>query len=263
MKILQEIKNNQQSKYDEIIEYLSQDNGYWLENDKWDLTETFFIGKRQRHYRYLDFSTFENVYIKNEVKYYLIYSYKNKFLKASLIGEIGYTLKRLGTFLENESTLLNFDKDKLMNKWKFYLINNQIKLNSRYYNFLSSLLVFIKEFYDDREETEKDIWYAKNIQGVKFSASSGKAGNKCLNFTFIPEYYKELVKKYFRTIITKKSFSHCYNILTYLNYFFNSFYSRKYTDGFLENLSREDIEKYIVILIGERNKKSKEETNKY
>lgn len=99
---LQEIKSNHQSKYDEIIEYLSQNNRYWLENDKWDLTETFFIGKRQRSYRYLDFSTFKNTHIKNEVKYYIVYSYRNKFLKESYIGEIGYTLKRLGVFLEKK-----------------------------------------------------------------------------------------------------------------------------------------------------------------
>ena len=99
---LQEIKSNHQSKYDEIIEYLSQNNRYWLENDKWDLTETFFIGQRQRSYRYLDFSTFKNTHIKNVVKYYIVYSYRNKFLKESYIGEIGYTLKRLGVFLEKK-----------------------------------------------------------------------------------------------------------------------------------------------------------------
>lgn len=28
---IQDIKSNQQSKYEEIIEYLNQDDGYWLE----------------------------------------------------------------------------------------------------------------------------------------------------------------------------------------------------------------------------------------
>ncbi|HBH1637974.1 TPA: hypothetical protein KRM34_003611, partial [Clostridioides difficile] len=41
MSNLQEIKINQ-SKYDEIIEYLKQDNGYWLENDKWDTSKDIF-----------------------------------------------------------------------------------------------------------------------------------------------------------------------------------------------------------------------------
>lgn len=40
---VQQPQSNQQSKYDEIVEYLKQDNGYWLNNDKWDLTEDFFV----------------------------------------------------------------------------------------------------------------------------------------------------------------------------------------------------------------------------
>ena len=55
VKNLQEIKSNQQSKYNEIIEYLSQDNGYWLKNDKWDLTEDLFIGKAVNTRRYIHF----------------------------------------------------------------------------------------------------------------------------------------------------------------------------------------------------------------
>ena len=39
---IQEIKNNQKSKYDEIIEYLKQDDGYWLENDKWNVEDKVF-----------------------------------------------------------------------------------------------------------------------------------------------------------------------------------------------------------------------------
>ncbi|MDZ7548568.1 hypothetical protein GNF67_17885, partial [Clostridium perfringens] len=55
MSNLQKI-DNQQSKYDEIIEYLKQDNGYWLKNDKWDITKEFFIGGKVRSQRYIDFS---------------------------------------------------------------------------------------------------------------------------------------------------------------------------------------------------------------
>ena len=59
MQKLQQIKSNQQSKYGEIIEYLKQDNGYWLENDKWDLTKEFFNGKKVYSTRYFGFSAFE------------------------------------------------------------------------------------------------------------------------------------------------------------------------------------------------------------
>nr|WP_318038327.1 hypothetical protein [Clostridium estertheticum] len=46
MENLKLIKSNQKSKYDEIIEYLKQNNEYWLENDKWDLTEEFLLKKK-------------------------------------------------------------------------------------------------------------------------------------------------------------------------------------------------------------------------
>ena len=86
MKNLQEIKSNQQSKYDEIIEYLSQDNGYWLNNDKWDVTKDFFIGKVIRNIRYINFSNISNEVVKNELKFYFIYSFKNNLLKSSYIA---------------------------------------------------------------------------------------------------------------------------------------------------------------------------------
>ncbi|MFU7514589.1 tyrosine-type recombinase/integrase [Clostridium sp. HCS.1] len=256
-------RDNQQSKYDEIIEYLKQDKEYWLYNDKWDMTKSFFIGEVQRTYRYLDFSTFENKNLKNEIKYFIVYSYKNKLLKESYIGGIGRTLKRLGIFLGNKLTLVAFDKDKLINKWKLYLIDNGLKtLDTRNFYFLSSSIDFIKDFYDDREETEKDVWYSKNIKGIKINATSNRK-NSSLNFTEIPIYYRYTVKRYLITVITKKSWSHCFNILVYLKYFFNYFYSNGYNDGFIEYLSRQDIENFLFYFNENRKEKSKDESNKY
>lgn len=261
---LQLIKSNQQSKYDEIIKYLKQDNGYWLENDKWDLTEEFFTGKKQKNYRYLDFSTFKNVYTKNEVKYFVLYSHKNNFLKESYIGKSGSTLKRLGLFLTNETTFINSDKDKLMNKLKLYLTDSGIKLNTHYHSFLSSIMQFTQEFYDDREETEKDVWYSKNIKGAKIPASGASHSTyTSINFNNIPIYYREDVKRYFKTIITKKSWSTCNNTLKFINYFFNYFYSNGYDDGFVENLNRNDIEKYLYHIGNNRKDKNRTETSRY
>ena len=86
---VQQLQSNQQSKYDEIIEYLKQDNGYWLENDKWDLTKDFFIGKTIRFRRYLDISGFKNYYFKNEIKYYIVFNFKECLLKTHTIFRLG------------------------------------------------------------------------------------------------------------------------------------------------------------------------------
>lgn len=248
MKNLQEIKSNKQSKYDKIIEYLKQDNGYWLENDKWDLTKDFFCKKKICNRRFINFETINNEYLKNEIKYFFVYSFKNRLRRDYDLARIASLIKYFSEIYKGDS-LEVVDKDKLFKKWLFLLnkkrLNTDISGNKNV-SFFNSLIDFIKDFYDDREETEKDIWYSKNIVGAKIPASgANNIINNQLNFNNFPIYYRNMIKRYFKTIITKKSWAHCHQILQNLRYFFNKFYSNKYTDGFIENLSRQDIENYL------------------
>ncbi|MBB6625154.1 tyrosine-type recombinase/integrase [Clostridium gasigenes] len=263
----------EQSKYDEIIKYLIQDNGYWLENDKWDLIEGIFIGKRIYSSRYIDFSSFENIYLKNELKYYIVYSFKEKLLKNSYIVKITHTFKYLLAFInENYSKYKSFndiDKNTFRLKFRNFLLNNGFKLvgnkiSSNEMNNIPYILDFIKDFYDDREETEKDICYSKNIQGAKIPASgANNTKNNQINFNEIPMYYRYTVKRYFKTRITKNSWSTCCEYLLRVNYFFDYFYTNGYNDEFLENICREDIEKYIFYTLNNRKDRAKIETTKY
>ena len=248
MKNLQEIKGNKQSKYEEIIEYLKQDDGYWFKNDKWDLTKEFFCKRKIGGSRFINFETIKNEYLKNEIKYFFVYNFKNKLRTDYDLVRISVLIKHFSEMYKGDS-LKEVDKDKLFKKWLFLL--NEKGLNTDFsgnknISFFTSLIDFIKDFYDDREETEKDIWYSKNIKGAKISASGSKgAHHRGIVFSGIPLYYRETVKRYFKSIITKKSWSHCIEILNHLNYFFKQFYSNGYTDGFIKNLSRQDIEKYV------------------
>ncbi|NFH70210.1 integrase [Clostridium botulinum] len=254
---IQEIKSNQQSKYEEIIEYLKQDNGYWLENDIWNIQDEVFgeveYKVNTKNIR-LDFIKKE--VLRNEVKYYLVYSLKNNYLTLSkVLNEqqyaIKYLIKYLNNYSKNQQSFIDINIDAM--KWKIFILQNGFKatekgevLNSTYKLMYHLVPDFIKSFYDDREETEKDIWYSKNIKGIKISASGGKShGGTKLNFENIPLYYRDDVKKYFRTIITKKSVSHCMNLLSYIKIFFDIFYNMGYSDGFLKELCRIDIERYI------------------
>jgi integrase len=267
---IQEIKSNPQIKYDEIIEYLKQDNGYWLENDKWDLTKTFFVGKRIYRSRYIEFSYFKNEYIKNEIKYYVLFNFKAYHLKKSQLLNISYRLNSMGTFFEeyyrNIKNLTEIKyKNVVLTKWKSFLINsniNTIKSLTVCNGTMVSILGFIQDFYDDREETEKDIWYSKNIKGVKASVTQERNSN-CLDFTRTPKYYRETVKRYFRTIVTKKSFSYCRGILVTTDCFFSIFYGMGYSDGFLKQLTREDIEKYLYNVANKYKHKNVTYVNKF
>ena len=274
MSNLQKVNSNQ-SKYDEIIEYLKQDNGYWLENDKWDLTKDFFIGKVIRNVRSINFSNISNELMKNELKFYFVYNFKENLLKDSYIVCLSTTLKHLGNFLNNYYFNYKSFNDIHSNNFKFkfksYLVSIGFKIsdrgivNSREMNSILYVLSFIEDFYDVREETEKDIWYSKNIKGAKIPASGASHSNynSGLDFNRIPQYYKETVKRYFRTIITKKSWIHCKNTLDKITYFFNYFYSNGYGNGFIENLNRNDIEKYLYYVGNDKKDKNKTEVAKY
>ncbi|KZL92802.1 tyrosine-type recombinase/integrase [Clostridium magnum] len=260
MKNLQQIKHNEQSKYDEIIEYLKQDDGYWLKNDKWDFTEEFFIGKKVYKSRYIDFSHIHNDSLKTEFKFFILYLVKNKLLKKETILNYSYRINPLGNFLDRYFYQINSFNEvviqEFLDKWKLYLLNyvctnETLKTpsgSSSYISSINQLIMFVKDLYDDREETEKDIWYSKNIKGAKIPASGVHGVNGHINFISIPIYYRDIVKRYLKTIITKKSWNHCHQIISHLNYFFIIFYSNGYKDGFIESLSRQDIENYLYWL---------------
>lgn len=275
MKNLQKINSSQQSKYDEIIEYLKQDDGYWLENDIWNMSDNVFNEKEYKvAVTRIKLNFIENERLKNEIKYYLVYSLKNNYLTLSkILKERQYAIKYLIGFIKRFNPNENSFNDILIenSKWKLFLINEGFSLNknneihnSAYRSICNVVPNFIKDFYDDREESEKDIWYSKNIRGAKIPASGANSGkNNQINFTQIPQYYRETVKRYFLTIITKKTWSTCCEYLLRINYFFNYFYDNGYKDVFLEDISRKDIEKYIFYTLNDRKDKAKTETSKY
>ena len=268
---LHKIRVGQLNKYEEIISYLKQDDNYWIDNDKWDITNSFFMNESVHRMRHINFSNFNNIFLKNELKYYILYNFKNNISSNRYICSLSTVFGHLGEFVNkyyfNVNSFSEIEYNKFYKKWKFYLVEQGINTKKTTSNGLEVINIlfiikFITKFYDDREETQKDIWYAINIKGVKIRATQSSKANR-LNFKQIPTCYRETVKRYFRTIITKKSFSHCCNTLIFINYFFKSFYSRGYNYGFLENLNREDIEKYILQLLSDRKGKNKNGTTLY
>lgn len=277
MNNLQLIKNNQQSKnqqskYNEIIEYLKQDNGYWLKNDIWNI-ENGALGEVEykvnvKNIR-LDFVRDE--VLKNEVKYYLVYCLKNKHISLSaILNEYQYAIRYLIQYIEiNENDKTSFANiDIAPVRWAIFVSQNGFKTtregilscNGTYKNMYYLVSNFIKDVYDNREETEKDIWNCKIIKGTRFPAGGYSNGNFILDFTPINEYYRDTVKRYLKTIITKRSYKHCERTLMIVKYFFNYFCLKDGSEGFLENLTRIDVENFIFQV--ENDYKEKNQTYK-
>jgi integrase len=261
---IQEIKNNKQSKYEEIIEYLKQDDEYWLENDIWDFYKNFeYDLDLARGKKYLDFSIFDDKNIQLEVKYYYLYSLKEKLISPmTVIGKAQAIIKKLANYINKKEykSIIELQNDNL----KLFLLNENLAKNTTilYLTQINEIFNCINDFYDNREETEKDIWYSKNIKGAIVNATQEKRSN-CLDFTRTPRYYRETIKRYFKTIITKKSFNHCRSILVATDCFFEAFYELGYSDGFIKELKREDIEKYIYYISNKYKDKNVTYKNKF
>ena len=221
----------------EIYAYI---NGYWVENDIWDLDsaefETSGIDTEGLHGILADFSAFKNENLKAEMKFYLLHELRGKCLSVSnvkhhyrnVIREIGCNSKA-DSFDGLEEKPIEF-KGK--------------EFNRLYKTMLGNVIRFISEFYDERPELERNKWRARLIPGVKISAA-GKRTIPSLNFEEIPDYYRESVKRYLKTLIYRRSWSFCCEILIYIRYFYKVFYAHGYGDGFQEILSRSDIESYL------------------
>lgn len=260
-----DIEINQQNSHEEIIEYLRQDNRYWLENDVWNFYDKFEDNlDLVRKSKYLNFSVIQNKTLILELKYSILYGLKNKYYKQTyIIWNFPGLLKKIQKYSirTDVNSILNIQS----NRFKLFLINIENLSESTaecYSKLIRSVQLILINFYDKRDETEKDIWYAKNIQGSRVSATLTRKTN-ALNFIDIPIYYRETVKRYFRTIVTKKSWSHCFNILVIIKYFFKYFYLNGYNDGFIEKICRYDIENYLYFLANERKGKNISETSKY
>lgn len=255
------------NKYDEMIEYLNTNNEYWLENDEWDLGNRYvesYDAIKDKRCRYLKFSEFKNVNIKLELKYAVIYSLENQYLNLNnVLQHIKTVISKLSKYIcniaYNLKTLKGFD----VSKFKIYLLNQKIKESSIevYIVALNSILSVINNSLDDREETEKDIWDCKKVPGVRIPATSAKGYS--INFNLYPESYRQCMKRYFRTIITKKSIAQCINIHVALTGFFEIFIEMGYKDGFLKGLTREDVEKYIFHLKNKYKDKNVTYVNKF
>lgn len=247
LKLQKKIETSWENRYKQILEYLKQDNGYWLNNDIWNYKEDCFYGKTIQGTRTIKFVYLDKKIIKNEIKYFILKSFKDDIYKSGTIRKISDQFKYINMFFEEnykniESIMDIVNKSEMILKWNNFLFEKKIKA---YKSALETIYDYIQEYYKNLDEIQKDVWYVRNIKGARIPASV-RTGR--LDFTPIPQYYKDEVKKYFSVIITKKSYRECAIRLSIFKFFFRIFYEKGYKDGFLENLTREDVEKYLYWL---------------
>ncbi|MBT9132653.1 MAG: Tyrosine recombinase XerC [Syntrophomonadaceae bacterium] len=250
------LKEQDTGRYGEILSYLSEDDGYWIENDVWEVQNKAFTDNGLFPYlrkaaTKIDFSHYAEETIRNEVKYYLLSSLKKGDLKlGNVLNIYSMPIKRLGEYV-NALDIRGIKELKEDERLIMYLNQHYAKRKgccknwTHYLSFKNGITEFIHDFYDEREEMEKDVWYAAKLPGVRISACD-RRGRGSISFADIPGYYRPMAKRYLGKLITRRSWSYCGETLVYLKYFFGTFYRHGHGDGFLENLRREDVEKYLI-----------------
>ena len=237
----------QDEKYREMTEYLSSEGGYWLQEDQWPMDAERFeeagihVPEKDKYGLLVDFSAYNSDRLKLEMKYYYLWSMKQKWTTAvSLKHNYLRAVRNIGKYLGEIGIESLCGQEMLKEPETLEGVERKC-----YQNLYHSAAGFITDFYDDREETAKDVWVLARIPGLKQSAT-GKRLYQTLDFRDIPKNYRKMVKQYVSRLIIRRSVSHCSDMLSYIRYFFRIFYKNGYGDGFLEALSRQDMEKYLL-----------------
>ena len=257
-------------KYAQIWLFLKEDEGYWLDNDTWDVRDSVFaayglISSNRNPTKQIHFSTFKEERLKNEVKFYLAYSLKNRLLSTvSVFNSLKASVEYLASFMNSHGKGTSFSVMEIVDAQLVQFLKNRgictEKSDGKAYRnhlwFKNGLLRFITDYYDESEEMEKDVWIAVNIPGARLSAAEKSGTKKSLNFNDVPEGYREITKCFLRSLVTRRSWSYCSEILMYIRYFFRVFYEHGYRDGFLKRLTREDVEKYLLWVAGDYHERN-------
>lgn len=243
----------------EMETYLSAEGGYWLRNDIWrtdsDAYRAGGLRESRRDGVLADFTGCGNAYMKVELKYYILFSLKNQWKSPTYVQDMLISVIRLvGRSVGSSGAYSSFG-DVGPGIAEPLPEGTEPTVAALYVGFLKKIQAFFADYYDDREETEKDVWHALRIPGVKLSAAM-KRQNPSMDFLGIPDAYRITVKRFMRRLVIRRSWSYCREMLMYIRYFLNVFYENGYTDGFLEEIRRQDMEKYLSWVADDYDKKN-------
>lgn len=243
--------NKQQAtnlRYKKIEEELT---GYW-KSDQWDSLQCpLYTEKLKINRQIIKFNTALNSRITNELKYYFFRRLNESELRMSTVWRRSTAINRLQGFIlkyySHIHSILDISYEKFSFHYKTFLfeqgcseltVRSYIQLYNRIYSFLF-------DSFDERSETEKDIWNVRKL-GIDYNKSS--ATDCTLNFNTVPSPFRALIKRYIKNrVLLQESLSWGSAIqnIAKLPVFFN-FIHNKYPkwDG-LKELNRNDIEEFL------------------
>jgi len=241
-------KNHIDLRHKQIKEELQ---GYW-KNDRWDPIECpLYTSESNINKQVVKFNTALNSRITNELKYYFFKRLTESVLKMETVWRRYSAINRLQGFIlkfySNINSILDISYEKFLFHYQTYLFKDGCsKLTVKgYVQLYNCIHAFFLDWYDERSETEKDIWNVRKL-GIDYNQSTST--DCTLNFNSVPLPFRELLKKYFKSrVLIQESLSWGSAIqnIAKLPVFFNFIHEKYPNWKGLEYLSRNDIEQFI------------------
>lgn len=241
-----------------ILENLT---GYWAE-DVWNIEQCpiKYSGQMKFKARNMNFAKMKNPNIRNEVKFYFSVRLQNKtYRHASLWDGYYPAVKTLAEFISlkypNSISILDINKDKFLLEYRTFLASRNLPIvyqgknaignkkyikASIYINLYNQIYEFFSDYYDNKNEIEKDRWDVRKLS-IDFNQTRGEY---TISFGTVVTPFRKWVKKYLeqRMVIQQNlSFARSRSIISPLSAFFK-FIAVRYPEwDDLSLLSRNDI----------------------
>lgn len=230
-------------------EMLEKLQGYWI-NDIWDVTDSFFeaYGGGESWSiptKRIDFTPF-SLAIRQELKYFFATRLINETLTFKTLMTYSSPFSYLSSFLNKYypkiNSFIEIPYEKGFMQYKSLLIKSKIRAK-QYTVLFNSVYKFLFDFYDIRDEFEKDVWDMRRIPSAYYCKNGSEY---LLRFDKIHPIYRDIVKLFFKYSIISLSVSRLRSRLMGIRYFVE-FLGDKYTQWTdLVNLQRSHIEEYLI-----------------
>jgi len=195
--------------------------------------------------------------LRDELKYFFATKLVTKGIKASTIfADYQYCMKHFCNFINayypqlNSFSELNFESAVAL--WRSYILSLGLIYDTRtpYRAQLYQPYIFFKEFYDTRNEYEKDIWDCRKIAGANYRLNTA---NYRINFTFVPAVFRKFVQRYVKLRLTIRSVSQCRTELLSLSRFLSDIHQLEPKWKNLNELTRCHMERYLISYLNSVN----------
>lgn len=227
-------------------------SGHWGE-DVWDTNNPVFNPWHENSWtrRSISLNHFGGLPIgfKEEMKFYYKSHLENLTLKLRTVFHYGASMRKMGAFLRRRYPMIqSFAQlpDGFLSEYEEYLRQRDCVPHRYFTTPINQAHLFFLDYYDTRDEFDKDVWDTKKIVGAKHA--SHRVESTSINFTQIPMPFRPVLKKYAKVMLVNLSVSQVGREVLILRRFINFLQGKHPEWPDLTDLSRQDMEDYFVWL---------------